>query len=133
MFLSLIGLLAGGYLLIVLVMYLAQTRLIFPTYLASFAETELPESAQRLRILAADGTQLAGVVFSPTCERPGEEVLLLGFGGNVWNVENMALSLYRHFPSMHVAGFHYRGYRPSGVDHLCSGSADGVRELPWPG
>jgi pimeloyl-ACP methyl ester carboxylesterase len=41
-------------------------------------------------------------------------VLLLGFGGNVWNVENMTLSLHRHFPSMHVAGFHYRGYRPSG-------------------
>lgn len=26
----------------------------------------------------------------------------------------MALSLHRQFPSMHVAGFHYRGYRPSG-------------------
>ena len=48
------------------------------------------------------------------CERRSEEVLLLGFGGNVWNVESMALSLHRQFPTMHVAGFHYRGYRPSG-------------------
>ena len=31
-----------------------------------------------------------------------------------WNVESMALSLHRYFPKMHVAGFHYRGYRPSG-------------------
>jgi hypothetical protein len=98
MLLNLIVLLGGGYLLIVLVMYLAQTRLIFPTYLASFTETELPGSAQRLRINSTDGTQLAGVGFSPTCDGPGKEVLLLGFGGNVWNVENMALSLHRHFP-----------------------------------
>ena len=111
---ALVGWLAGGYLLIVLVMYVAQTRLVFPTYLASFAETELPNSAQRLRITAADGTQLAGVVFSPSCERRSEEVLLLGFGGNVWNVESMALGLHRQFPTMHVAGFHYRGYRPNG-------------------
>ena len=114
MLISLIGLLAGGYLLIVLAMYLAQTRLIFPTYLALFAETELPSSAQRLRITSTDGTQLAGVVLPPACDGPGKEVLLLGFGGNVWNVENMALSLHHQFPSMHVAGFHYRGYRPSG-------------------
>ena len=103
---TIIALLAGGYLLVVLVMYLAQTRPIFPTYLASFAGTELPGFAQRLRIPAADGTQLAGVVLPPTCEGPGEEVLLLGFGGKVWNVENMALSLHRYFPSMQLAGFH---------------------------
>ena len=48
-------------------------------------------------------------------------MLLLGFGGNVWNVENMALSLHRHFPSMHVAGFHYRGYRPSGGQPSANG------------
>jgi uncharacterized protein len=114
MFFMLMASLAGGYLLIVFLMYLAQTRLVFPTYLASFAETELPSSARRLSIPGADGNQLAGVIFSPTCEGRNEEVLLLGFGGNVWNVENMAFSLHRQFPSMHVAGFHYRGYRPSG-------------------
>ena len=110
----LVAWLVGGYLLIVLVMYLGQTQLVFPTYLASFADTELPSSAQQLRITAVDGTELAGVILSPPCVRNGDEVLLLGFGGNVWNVESMALSLHRHFPSMHVAGFHYRGYRPSG-------------------
>jgi pimeloyl-ACP methyl ester carboxylesterase len=111
LFVYVIGWLAGSYLLIVLVMYLAQTRLLFPTYLASFAETELPSSAQRLRITAGDGTHLAGVVFSPTREPRSEEVLLVGFGGNV---ESMALSLHRQFPTMRAAGFHYRGYRPSG-------------------
>ncbi len=114
LFVYVIGWLAGSYLLIVLVMYVAQTRLLFPTYLASFAETELPISAQRLRITAADGTRLAGVVFAPTRERRSQEVLLVGFGGNVWNVESMALALHRQFPTMRVAGFHYRGYRPSG-------------------
>ncbi len=114
LFIYVIGWLAGGYLLIVFLMYVAQTRLLFPTYLASFAETELPSSAQRLRVTAADGTHLAGVVFSPTCERRSEKVLLLGFGGNVWNVDSMALSLHRQFPAMRVAGFHYRGYLPSG-------------------
>jgi hypothetical protein len=49
------------------------------------------------------------VVFSPDAERNWDDLLLLGFGGNVWNVENMALSLHRQFPSMYVAGFHYRG------------------------
>jgi uncharacterized protein len=114
LFVYVIGWLAGSYLLIVLLMYLAQTRLLFPTYLASFAETELPSSAQRLCIAAADGTHLAGVVFAPTSERRSEEVLLVGFGGNVWNVESMALALHRQFPTTRVAGFHYRGYRPSG-------------------
>ena len=112
--LYLIACAAGGYLLIVLVMYLAQTRLVFPTYLASFAETELPSSARRLRVTAADGTRLAGVLFAPTCERRGEENLLLGFGGNVWDVNSFALSLHRQFPLLQVAAFHYRGYRPSG-------------------
>ena len=103
----------GGYLLIVFGMYLAQTRLVFPTYLARFAETELPESARRLRITATDGAQLAGVLLPPTCEARGEEILLLAFGGNVWDVDGIALRLHQQFPSMLVATFHYRGYRPS--------------------
>jgi pimeloyl-ACP methyl ester carboxylesterase len=65
-------------------------------------------------VTASDGTELAGVIASPTDGPREGEVLLLGFGGNVWNVEYMALSLHRQFPSMSVAGFHYRGYRPSG-------------------
>lgn len=104
---------AAAYVAVLLIMYLAQTRLIFPTYLASFAKVELPSSAERISITASDGNSLAGVLFSPPGERKSEDVLLLGFGGNVWNVENMALSLHRQFPSMCVAGFHYRGYPPS--------------------
>ena len=55
--LYLIVTLAVGYLLIVLFMYVAQTGLIFPTYLASFAEIDLPSSAQRLRVSGADGSE----------------------------------------------------------------------------
>src|SRR5687768_10925129 len=105
--------LAVGYLLIVFVMYLAQTRLIFPTYLASFEEITVPASGRRIRIYATDGVQLAGVMFSPVRAQRTDEALLLGFGGNIWNVDSMALSLHQQFPSMHVAGFHYRGYGPS--------------------
>jgi pimeloyl-ACP methyl ester carboxylesterase len=105
--------LAAGYIAVVAIMYVAQTRLIFPTYLASFATGRLPSSAERISVTASDGTRLAGVVFSPGAERNRDDLLLLGFGGNVWNVENMALSLHRQFPSMYVAGFHYRGYSPS--------------------
>ena len=112
-------------------MYLAQTRLVFPTYLASFAETELPSSARRLRITTADEVHISGVVFSPTSERRNDEVLLLGFGGNVWNVENMALSLHRQFPTMHVAGFHYRGYRPSGGRPGAKGVLADSRDLRY--
>ena len=106
--------LAAGYIAVVAVMYLAQTHLIFPTYLLSLVPAELPSSAERLRLAASDGTDLAGVLFTPDRTDAGEALLLLGFGGNVWNVENMALLLHRHVPSAYVAGFHYRGYRPSG-------------------
>jgi pimeloyl-ACP methyl ester carboxylesterase len=112
--LTVLALLAGGYLALVLVMFLAQTRLVFPAYLARFGATELSGAARRLRVKTADGTELAGILLSPAGAHRDDEVLLLGFGGNVWNVENMALNLSRQFPAMHVAGFHYRGYRPSG-------------------
>ena len=38
---------------------------------------------------------------------------LLGFGGNAWNAEAMALYLHGLFPGREVAAFHYRGYAPS--------------------
>jgi pimeloyl-ACP methyl ester carboxylesterase len=105
--------LAAVYAALVLFLYLVQTRLIFPTYFAASEKMDLPASAERMSIAASDGTRLAGVLFSPIGEPDRDDLLLLGFGGNVWNVENMALRLHRQFPSMHVAGFHYRGYSPS--------------------
>ncbi len=38
---------------------------------------------------------------------------LLGFGGNAWNAEAVALYLHGLFPDREVAAFHYRGYAPS--------------------
>jgi pimeloyl-ACP methyl ester carboxylesterase len=40
--------------------------------------------------------------------------LLLGFGGNAWNADDVALYLHQLFPDADVAAFHYRGYQPSG-------------------
>jgi hypothetical protein len=47
--------LAAGYIAVVAIMYVAQTRLIFPTYLASFATGRLPSSAERISVTASDG------------------------------------------------------------------------------
>jgi pimeloyl-ACP methyl ester carboxylesterase len=38
---------------------------------------------------------------------------LVGFGGNAWNAEAMALSLHGLFPDREVVAFYYRGYGPS--------------------
>ena len=38
---------------------------------------------------------------------------MLGFGGNAWNAEVMALTLHMLFPHRDVVAPHYRGYAPS--------------------
>jgi pimeloyl-ACP methyl ester carboxylesterase len=37
----------------------------------------------------------------------------VGFGGNAWNAETMALTLHALIPDRDVVVFHYRGYAPS--------------------
>ncbi len=39
--------------------------------------------------------------------------LVLGFGGNAWNGQDVAEYLHELFPAHHVIAFHYRGYAPS--------------------
>lgn len=39
--------------------------------------------------------------------------LIVGFGGNGWNGEDVAAYLHDVYPEAHVVTFHYRGYRPS--------------------
>src|SRR5919202_583429 len=79
-------------------MYLAQTWLLFPTTLAGLARVQLPTSAQRLEIGAPDGEVLAGVRIPAEGERDEHTPTLLGFGGNAWNAEAMALDLHDLFP-----------------------------------
>jgi hypothetical protein len=105
--------LAAIYIAILSAMYLAQTWLLFPTQLARAGRPRLPLSAKRLEITARGGDRLTGVRMSPANGIAEGAPLLLGFGGNAWNAENVALYLHGLFPNAEVVAFHYRGYRPS--------------------
>lgn len=89
---------------------LSQTKLLFPTQMAAANRPSLPLSAERLELATPDGERLIGVrLGAPSDGKP----LLLGFGGNAWNAEAMALYLHGLFPGHEVIAFHYRGYSPS--------------------
>ena len=106
--------LAALYAAAVAAMYLAQTWLLFPTALAGAARVQLPASARRLEAGTPDGEVLAGVrIPAATGARDARAPALLGFGGNAWNADAVALYLHGLFPGREVAAFHYRGYAPS--------------------
>jgi pimeloyl-ACP methyl ester carboxylesterase len=93
---------------------LTQTAMLFPTQLAAANRPPLPSSAVPLAMAASDGVRLVGVQLGPPDPAPDPRPLLLGFGGNAWNANAMALYLHGLFPDHRVVAFHYRGYRPSG-------------------
>ena len=93
---------------------MAQTRLLFPAGMAAANRPDLPPSAERLALATPDGVPLAGVRLGPKAGSSGTGPLLLGFGGNAWNADAMALYLHGLFPDREVVAFHYRGYPPSG-------------------
>jgi pimeloyl-ACP methyl ester carboxylesterase len=53
------------------------------------------------------------VHFPPSARQQGSRTLILGFGGNAWNGQEVATYLHRAFPEADVVAFHYRGYAPS--------------------
>lgn len=89
----------------------SQSAIIFPTH-AVPAPGPLPPGAQRLTVATVDGETVHGVVLPPA-EATAEALLVIGFGGNAWNGEDVAAYLHELYPTAHVAAFHYRGYRPS--------------------
>ena len=93
--------------------YFAQTWLLFPTALAGAAQAQLPASTQRFDVRTPDGESLASVQIPSIEGRAEGAATMLGFGGNAWNAEAMALTLHMLFPHRHVVAFHYRGYAPS--------------------
>lgn len=97
-----------------------QTRLIFPTHAVPRAGP-MPRGGEELSLKAADGSTLEGVLLAPD-DPPGDGTLLLGFGGNAWNGQDVAEYLHELFPAATVVTFHYRGYAPSGG----SPSAEGL-------
>ena len=91
-------------------MYASQTSMLFPTGLVADAPAVLPTGAERLGIATADGARLAGLRLPGPVERAP---LVLGFGGNAWNADHLAMFLRELSPDAEVVTFHYRGYRPS--------------------
>ena len=87
-----------------------QDRMLFPTSMIRPADP-LPPSAVRLEI-DAGGERVHGVHIPAL--RPSESApVVIGFGGNAWNAEEMADYLHLLYPASDVFAFHYRGYAPS--------------------
>lgn len=92
-------------------MFPFQTQLIFPTHAVARAGP-LIKGAERLSLTSAEGQTLAGIHIKP--DGPSKtETLILGFGGNAWNGQDVAEYLHGLFPADDVIAFHYRGYAPS--------------------
>src|SRR5437868_663146 len=92
-------------------MFEFQSHLIFPVHAVPPAGP-LPPGAERLSVRTPDGETLAGIRI-PADEPDVSETLILGFGGNAWNGQDVAEYLHELFPDHDAVSFHYRGYRPS--------------------
>lgn len=88
-----------------------QTHLIFPTHAVAPAGP-LPRAAERLSLKTYEGNTLHGVHI-PADSGSGASTLILGFGGNAWNGQDVAAYLHEVYPQADVIAFHYRGYAPS--------------------
>jgi pimeloyl-ACP methyl ester carboxylesterase len=88
-----------------------QSHLIFPTHAVPRAGP-LPRGAERLSVKSEDGHALAGVHI-PADHPQRDPTMVLGFGGNAWNAQDVAEYLHELFPDEEVVAFHYRGYAPS--------------------
>lgn len=118
----------GLYCVVLLVMTLVQDRLLFPRWAMRGGTVPLPAAAERLSIESADGKELAGVFLPAEGEPPAEAALLLGFGGNAWDADLLALYLKSVFPARDVVTFHYRGYgRSAGRPGAAAILSDAVR------
>jgi dienelactone hydrolase len=112
MWLFLLAFAAALYSAVIAALYFAQTWLLFPATLVA-GQIPLPASAQRLEVGAPGGDSLIGVRIPALTGTAEDRPLVLGFGGNAWNADTMALYLHGLVPDCDVVTFHYRGYRPS--------------------
>jgi pimeloyl-ACP methyl ester carboxylesterase len=96
---------------VLLLMASMQTELLFPTH-AVPAAGPFPPGAERLQVTTKGGETLHGILLKPA-NQAGPKTMILGFGGNAWNGQDVAEYLHEAFPDAHVVAFHYRGYRPS--------------------
>ncbi|MEO6432598.1 MAG: alpha/beta hydrolase [Sphingomicrobium sp.] len=86
-----------------------QTHFVFPTHAVPLAG-RIPPDAEEWQLRTPDRATLKGVHFKPA--EPSSE-LVLGFGGNGWNGQDVGAYLHEVYPRAHVVVFHYRGYAPS--------------------
>jgi len=101
------------YIVCILLMALVQDRLLFPRWAMRGETVALPATAERLSIEIDGVGPLAGVFLPANPKPPAAAALLLGFGGNAWDAERLAIYLNSVFPDRNVVTFHYRGYAPS--------------------
>jgi pimeloyl-ACP methyl ester carboxylesterase len=92
-------------------MFEFQSHLLFPTHAVPRAGP-MPTGAEHLSLTTPDGSKLAGILI-PGDEPAQERLMILGFGGNAWNAQDVAEYLHQLFPDADVVAFHYRGYAPS--------------------
>ncbi len=98
------------YASVVLIAWAMQDRMLFPASMIRPADP-LPPSAERLEI-ETEGGRLHGVHI-PASRPSASSPVVIGFGGNAWNAEEMADYLHLLYPGSEVLAFHYRGYAPS--------------------
>lgn len=92
-------------------MFEFQSHMIFPVHAVPSAGP-WPPRAERLQAKTRDGETLQGI-HMPADTPDASGTLLLGFGGNAWNGQDVAEYLHELFPGHDVVAFHYRGYAPS--------------------
>ena len=89
-----------------------QSHLIFPVHAVPKAGP-WPRSAERLSLDAGNGVTLEGIRI-PADQPDPTRTLILAFGGNAWNAQDVAEYLHEMYPDHDLVAFHYRGYAPSG-------------------
>jgi len=89
-----------------------QSHLIFPVHAVRKAGP-WPRAAERLSVNAVDGVTLEGIRI-PANQPDPTKTLIMGFGGNAWNAQDVAEYLHEVYPDHDLVVFHYRGYPPSG-------------------
>jgi len=92
-------------------MFEFQSHLIFPVHAVPSAGP-LPPTAERLFACSPQGESLEGVHIPPDGANR-DRFLLLCFGGNAWNGQDVAEYVHELYPDVDVVAFHYRGYAPS--------------------
>jgi uncharacterized protein len=105
--------LGGLYLVCVLMIALLQDRLLFPRWAMPGGAVALPAAAERVVIEVPGVGPLVGVFLPARQAPPPEAALILGFGGNAWDADLLAVYLQSVFPDRDIVTFHYRGYGPS--------------------